>query len=178
MKIQIHLIVVIASVLASGLVQAESFTDTAEVLGVEPIVRHVRVSNPRRECWEEPVVHSSTRSRKHGSGDVLAGGIIGGIIGHEIGRRVNKGRNKHNATLAGAILGAAIGHDGSHSKSTTSQQMGYQEKCRSYTDFHEEERIDGYKVTYRYQGGTYTTRMSYDPGRRLSVRVRLSPITH
>lgn len=38
------------------------------------------------------------------------------------------------------------------------------------------ERIRGYWVTYRYQGHTSTTRLSYDPGARIPVDIRLSPL--
>ena len=38
------------------------------------------------------------------------------------------------------------------------------------------ERIRGYWVTYRYQGRTSTTRLSYDPGAWLAVDISLSPL--
>jgi len=36
---------------------------------------------------------------------------------------------------------------------------------------HDEERIDGYRVTYLYRGREYTTVMSYNPGERIRIRV-------
>lgn len=33
------------------------------------------------------------------------------------------------------------------------------------------ERIDGYRVTYVFRGREYTTRMAYDPGSRVRIRV-------
>lgn len=36
--------------------------------------------------------------------------------------------------------------------------------------------IRGYWVTYRYQGHTSTTRLSYDPGARIPVDISLSPL--
>jgi uncharacterized protein YcfJ len=41
---------------------------------------------------------------------------------------------------------------------------------------HEEERIDGYHVTYRYKGEIFTTRLPYDPGDRLKVQVSVTPV--
>ncbi len=41
--------------------------------------------------------------------------------------------------------------------------------------FLEEERIDGYDVVYRYRGQKYATRLPYDPGRELRVRVDVRP---
>ena len=38
-----------------------------------------------------------------------------------------------------------------------------------------EEHIAGYDVTYRYQGRLYHTRTDYDPGRRIRVRVEVTP---
>jgi uncharacterized protein YcfJ len=38
-----------------------------------------------------------------------------------------------------------------------------------------EERIDGYRVVYQFQGQKYATRMPYDPGRELRVRVDVRP---
>ncbi len=47
--------------------------------------------------------------------------------------------------------------------------------CEIQTEYHNEERIDGYNVTYRYRGRHFTTRMKRDPGRRIRVRVRVEP---
>ena len=38
-----------------------------------------------------------------------------------------------------------------------------------------EQRIDGYDVVYKYKGQRYSTRMPYDPGRRIKVRVDIRP---
>jgi uncharacterized protein YcfJ len=38
-----------------------------------------------------------------------------------------------------------------------------------------EQRIDGYRVTYVYQGREYSTRMPYDPGDRVRIRVDVIP---
>jgi uncharacterized protein YcfJ len=34
-----------------------------------------------------------------------------------------------------------------------------------------EEQVDGYRVTYVYRGREYTTRMAYDPGSKVRIRV-------
>ena len=49
-----------------------------------------------------------------------------------------------------------------------------QRACRSLQ--HSQERIRGYWVTYRYQGHTATTRLSYDPGARIPVDISLIPL--
>ena len=35
--------------------------------------------------------------------------------------------------------------------------------------------VDGYEVTYRYQNRDFTTRLAYDPGDRIQVRVDVEP---
>lgn len=49
-----------------------------------------------------------------------------------------------------------------------------QRACRSLQQARE--HIRGYWVTYRYQGHTSTTRLSYDPGARIPVDISLSPL--
>ena len=83
--------------------------DYAPVTHVEPIVRHVRVETPRRECWDET---RYVESRPHISdarvaGPTLLGGIIGGVIGHQFG----SGSGRDAATIAGAAIGAGVGYD-------------------------------------------------------------------
>ena len=38
-----------------------------------------------------------------------------------------------------------------------------------------EERVEGYRVAYEYNGRRYETRMPYDPGERVRVRVDVFP---
>ena len=35
---------------------------------------------------------------------------------------------------------------------------------------------DGYEVTYRYKGERYKIEMPYDPGKRIKVRIQVSPV--
>ncbi|HLG53610.1 MAG TPA: hypothetical protein VI339_06865, partial [Steroidobacteraceae bacterium] len=39
-----------------------------------------------------------------------------------------------------------------------------------------DERIDGYDVSYTYNGRRYMTRMPYDPGDRVRIRVDVTPV--
>lgn len=134
----------------------------APVTHVEPLVEVVQVPIQRQECWDEVVSGSTTRQS---NGGMLAGAIIGGVVGHNIG----KGRHRDVSRAAGAIIGAAIGHDSDRSYQ---QPYSYTEQhCAVHTDYLEEERIHGYRVSYRYQGELYTTRMDRDPGRFVQLRV-------
>ena len=49
------------------------------------------------------------------------------------------------------------------------------ERCETRYRSHQEERIDGYRVMYRYHGQKYVTEMPYDPGNRIKVRVDIRP---
>ena len=51
-----------------------------------------------------------------------------------------------------------------------------QHRCRNVTEQRAREHITGYRVTYRYGGEIETTRLSYDPGERMPVKVSLSPM--
>lgn len=145
--------------------------DYARVIKVRPIYREVRVANPIRECWDEPVRH--TRNHKSAEG-MLAGGIIGGIVGHQVG----KGRGKKLATAVGTILGAQIGHEAvnSHSSPGHGDYVEYQQHCKTRQQVSYEEVIEGYDVTYRYKGEKYRIEMPYDPGKRIKMRIQVSPV--
>lgn len=47
--------------------------------------------------------------------------------------------------------------------------------CGEVARVYEGRRIDGYDVEYRYRGEVYLSRLDYDPGERLRVRVSVSP---
>ena len=149
--------------------------DFARVVDVRPIYREVEVSSPVRECWDEPVIQTH-RSTGHKSASGMAvGGILGGVIGHQIG----KGNGKKLATAVGTIIGAQIGHDAVNGNVQTQPQTSYteyQQHCAVRQQVSYEEVLDGYDVTYRYQGERYKIRMPYDPGKRIKVRIRIEPV--
>ncbi len=148
-----------------------SFEDYARVVSVKPIVRYVDVAVPRQQCHEEQVpVHSADAYRS--ATPMILGGIIGGVVGNTMG----KGRGKDVATVAGTILGGSIGRDVGYSSQP--QQVHYETRtsCRTVNEYRQEERIDGYRVTYMYQGQRYVTRMAHDPGQRIRVRVSVQPL--
>lgn len=148
--------------------------DYASVVEVEPITHTVRVSTPRKECWQEQVVHEKSRHRS-ASGAIL-GGIIGAALGNELG---HKKSNKRVGAVAGAILGSSIGNNisrnGGHRRNH-GLYTSVEERCRTYNDYHEEERVSGYNVRYRYNGETYSTVTSRDPGDSIKLKVSITPI--
>ena len=147
--------------------------DDARVVAVEAIVTRVRVESPRRECWDE--VRTEYPERIDHSG-AAAPTIIGGIIGGVIGSQVGHGRGRDIATVAGTLIGASIGHDAASRSSRDSvPEERVVERCRTRYEGSYRERVDGYHVTYEYQGREYTTRLLYDPGDRIRVQVAVSP---
>lgn len=152
--------------------QHGGYIDYARVVHVEPIYKTVRVSVPEQQCWREevrkPVRH---RVRNQDPGKIVIGGIIGGVIGHELG----KGHNQPAATVAGAIIGSAIADNSSYR--TTGYRVEHQRHCRTEHRVSTEQQLVAYRVKYRYKGEVYKTRMRNHPGKRIQVRVEVTPVT-
>ncbi len=147
--------------------------DYARVLSSEPIVRYVTVTTPVRECWQDTEYVTVDR-RVGGSGaGTLVGAIVGGVIGHQFG----SGRGNDAATVAGTLIGAAVGNESAKRRNGVeyTEYARPVTRCRTVIQETEEERIDGYRVVYQYRGQRYATRMPYDPGRELRVRVDVRP---
>ncbi len=143
----------------------------ARVVRVEPIIRTVQVEVPEQQCWEEEVrypVHQGT------AGPTIVGGVIGGVVGHQIGR----GGGKDTATLLGTLIGAAVGHDIAvkSGRGSAYEQVRYEQRCHVAYHTRSEERIEGYWVSYRYQGRLLSTRLPYDPGEYVRVRVHVAAV--
>lgn len=147
--------------------------DYARVVDVDPIVRQVRVETPRRECWDDV---RYVQSRPHISdgavgGRTLLGAAIGGVIGHQFG----SGRGRDAATVAGALIGAGVGYDSAAKRAAHGVREEVVQRCDVRYEHDYEERIDGYRVTYEYNGRQYSTQLPYDPGDRIRVRVAIAP---
>lgn len=140
----------------------QSMVVKARVSRVEPIVEVVQIPQQRRECWDEEV---SGVSRRHSTDGMLVGAIIGGVIGHNVGNRHNRDTN----SAIGSVIGATIGHNSDRSHSEPYSYI--EQRCSVTTDYMEEERILGYRVSYHYQGEHYTTRMDRDPGHFVQLRI-------
>jgi len=102
---------------------------------------------------------------------MILGGIIGGVAGHQIGG----GHGRDVATAVGAVIGAGVGNNATSRNRGQYERSGYETRCETVNDVDYEQRIDGYDVTYRYNGQIYQTRMPYDPGRRIPVNVDVRP---
>ena len=168
--------------------------EEAQVLDIEPIVRQVRVERPRRECWDEEVYderpvrnygrYGAPGRRAGTAGPTIAGGIIGGVIGRQFG----SGKGRDAMTLVGTLVGASIANDRAQARRYGNRgyrDAGYEyerrpvtvERCRVDTETFSEERVEGYNVTYAYQGEEYTMRMDEPPrGDTIRLRVHATPV--
>ena len=155
-------------------VSSEEFSVIVPVLDVEPLVRIVQVTTPQEVCWEEPVHHAGYRGRESHTPKIL-GGIVGGVVGNQFG----SGRGKAVMTVAGALLGASIGRDVAHRRARHGPtHISMERRCKIEQVTHEEERIDGYEVTYEYGGREFSTHTPVNPGDTIRVRVRVEPVAY
>ena len=147
--------------------------DYANVISSEPIIDYVTVTTPVRQCWEEMEYYTVDRGYHRTRGGTLVGAVLGGVIGHQFG----SGRGNDAATVAGTLIGAAIGSENARRRNgdNVEQVARPVERCSTTYEKHREERIDGYRVTYRYHGQKYMTQMPYDPGKKIRVRVDVRP---
>ena len=149
--------------------------DYAKVISARPIIRHVTVTTPVKECWQDTEYYTVNHRPAGAGGSTLVGAILGGVVGHQFG----SGRGNDAATVAGSLIGAAIASDASRRRYGGSYETTHSRpvtRCETQYREHQEERIDGYDVVYRYNGQRYATRMPHDPGRKLRIRVDIRPV--
>jgi uncharacterized protein YcfJ len=159
--------------LAPALAAAGTSYDRASVVSVEPLYETVSYEVPREECRIEEVRHA-----RHGPHRSYTAPIVGAIVGGAIGNAVgHKKRNKQIGTVVGAVLGGSIGADiARRHHHGHGPEYSLERVCRTVSDWHEEQRLLGYRVTYRYGGETYVTQMDEAPGSSLPVRVQVTPV--
>ncbi len=158
--------------LLAGIVVAVSATVNAYAQSVEvpvvsssPVYQVVRVNTPQEECWQEAVTVSSKSNSNTPE-------ILGAIVGAGVGRLFGDGRGQDAATVAGAILGGSIGSD--LENKNASSQVQYQQRCRVVDQYRDEERLQGYDVTFKLNDRLYTTRTRNDPGSSIHINFTVS----
>ena len=146
--------------------------DYAKVLSVTPAIRYVTVTTPVKECWEDVERYSVRDRAPRQAGKTLFGAILGGVIGHQFG----SGSGNDAATIAGALIGASAANDSHRGRGYRNSEYSRPvRRCETNYQSHQEERIDGYDVIYRYHGRRYATRTPFDPGKKLKIRVDVRP---
>lgn len=139
----------------------------ADVLRVDPVYESVPVTRTRRECRD-------VRVTRRNEGNGTAGTVIGAIVGGALGNTIGKGDGRQAATVVGAVAGGAIGHG--VATSDEDEYSSVRTECENVPQMTHERRISSYDVEYRYQGDVYMSRLAYDPGERLRVRVSVTPV--
>lgn len=157
----------------------DQYGDYARVLKVTPLYREVRVAVPERQCWDERVVHREP-GRAYDGYQTYTPQILGGVAGGVVGNQFGKGTGNTLMTVAGALLGGSIGRDAAY-RHHRYRNSGYsyttnETRCETRNSYRSQEREDGYRVKYRYNGRTYTTRMNYAPGDKIRVNVQVVPV--
>jgi uncharacterized protein YcfJ len=140
----------------------------ADVLRVDPVYDHVQTNGAHEECEDVPVDRRVDSGNNNAAGTVI-GAIVGGVLGNTVG----KGDGRKAATVAGAVVGGAVGHG--VASQDDRYYTGPERRCHMVQDAAEERRIIGYDVQYRYRGDVYMSRLDYDPGERVRVRVSVAP---
>ncbi len=142
----------------------------ADVLRVDPIYDVVRINEPREECYDTEVTRSSGRYENTNTGTIV-GALVGGALGNQVG----KGDGRKAATIAGAVIGAGVGREVDANDNPSRSRRGVETRCRVVESGYDERRIVGYDVEYRYRGEVFFSRLGYDPGEKLRVRVSVEP---
>lgn len=149
--------------------------DWARVVSVDPIVERYSEPVPSQQCWNEPVEYYEPRyayaPRQDRAGPAFLGALIGGALGNQVGG----GSGRTAATVAGAVIGGAVGRNVDRNNGPGRTYETTQRRCQVVDEYQEERRVVGYDVQYRYRGEVYMSRLDYDPGDRLRVRVSVAP---
>ena len=169
----------------------ETRVDRARVVDVD----RVYTQTPGRlvqECWNERTRRYDTgyyrddRGRLYrDSDDGTDGAIIGALIGGLAGNQVGGGSGRRAATVAGALIGGKVGHDiderdgdryayddNDYDDYRYRRADGIETRCRTVQTAHHN-RMEGFRVTYVYNGQARTTFMRNRPGRTIPVEVDL-----
>lgn len=128
---------------------------------------------PREQCHIEQVARRDSAHRS--ATPAIVGTIIGGALGNAVG---SEKKNKKVGAVVGGVLGYSIGKDIGRRSAERHATYEYQDRevCSTVYDRVEEERLNGYEVSYAYAGQTYKTRMNSDPGSTIRVRVQVQPL--
>jgi uncharacterized protein YcfJ len=170
---------------AAPALAADTFTDRARVVSVNPIVERIPVS--REQCWNDKVrTYEERRVTRSDTGAVIGPGtVLGAIVGGVAGHQVGSGRGNDAATAAGAVIGGLVGNQVDRQQGnvgpggppvTSVERVPVErdvQRCRTVQEVREAQV--GYDVRYVYNGREFNARLDRDPGRYLQLAVHLEP---
>jgi len=141
----------------------------AAVLRVDPVYDEQAATVSQQECYEEQIPVSDSEMP---DGKRSVATVIGAVVGSLLGNQVGKGNGRRAATVAGAVAGGSIGSEVGRDQ----PQYTTQRHCRPTGATTPGPRhVIAYDVEYRYRGEVFTSRLAYDPGDRVRVRVSVTP---
>lgn len=142
----------------------------ADVLSANPIYEDFEVREPIERC--QPVTVTREGDRYEGT---TPGTIVGAVIGGALGNQVGKGDGRDAATIAGAVIGGAIGREVAAGERGASSVTRTESQCIVVDQVRVEQRVSAWEVSYRYRGDIYLSRLPYEPGPKLKIRVSVAP---
>lgn len=147
----------------------------ADVLRVDPVYGDDTASPPPQPCYEEQVPDAAPADapvqNKRGIFTAI-GAFVGGILGNQFG----KGNGRAAATVVGAVAGGVAGNNvATASEENADPRPQYTTVRHCPPAVMSPRKAIAYDVEYRYRGDVYSSRMPYDPGDRLRVRVSVAP---
>ncbi len=160
-----------AMLVGTGTAQADYRDNNDDLLVRARVVSSIpvyeSVNEPRKECWTESSGYETRSYRSNNTGGSVIGAIAGGLLGATVG----KGNGRVAAAAVGAATGAIVGdrwNDGERHASYPQQV----ERCRTTDNVRQV--LNGYDVRYRFEGREFATRLPYDPGDWLNLKVSFS----
>lgn len=133
----------------------------AEVVSSEAITETYYTE--RQECRDEVVERQAAVK----DGNQITGTAIGAVIGGVIGNQVGGGNGKKLATVAGAVAGGYAGKKVQQQQQANNTVSSIEQRCQTLQD--PQQRITGYRVSYRLGEETGTVIMAEPPGERIPV---------
>jgi hypothetical protein len=118
---------------------------------------------------------SAPRSRGTEGGRTMAG-VLGTVIGAVVGSQVGGGSARYATAAIGSAVGGVAGrqvYDNAH-RNDGPASVTVCDPVNASQPYPVAGR-NLYDVTYEYGGRTYVSRMAYDPGQRVRVRVDVRP---
>ena len=134
----------------------------AEVLSSEPMFQTVKT--PHQVCKDAVVSHRApVRDR-----DRIAGTAVGALLGGLVGNQIGAGSGRTLATIGGAAAGGYAGNRVQKNMQDTDTESSHQTRCK--TEYESQQKMMGYRVTYRLGGEQNVVNMDHDPGDRIPVK--------
>ncbi|QQD18169.1 glycine zipper 2TM domain-containing protein [Spongiibacter nanhainus] len=143
-----------------------------QVIGSEPAYAEVVSSEAitetyyteRQECRDEVVERQAAVK----DGNQITGTAIGAVIGGVIGNQVGGGNGKKLATVAGAVAGGYAGKKVQQQQQANNTVSSVEQRCQTLQD--PQQRVTGYRVSYRIGDETGTVIMAEQPDDRIPVK--------